>query len=130
MQRRFEQTAIYCYTQNHLAEWFPKLPSYQAFNRSLSELAPAFQALTEIWLEQLPDDPDLDWGFLVDSCPIILAKQARSGRAQVAPEICGKSYNSSRDEYYYGVKLHAFCPTKSRQSSLTQGSDDCSCSRA
>ncbi len=91
-----------------LAEWFPKLPSYQAFNRRLSELAPAFQALTEIWLEQLPDDPDLDWDFLVDSCPIILAKQARSGRAQVAPEICGKSCNSSRDEYYYGVKLHAF----------------------
>jgi len=113
LQRRFEQKAIYSYTQNHLAEWFPKLPSYQAFNRRLSELAPAFQALTEIWLEQLPDDLDLDWDFLVDSCPIILVKQARSGHAKVAPEICGKSYNSSRDEYYYGVKLHAFAQRNS-----------------
>ncbi len=108
MQRRFEQKAIYRYTKNHLGEWFPKLPSYQAFSRRLSALAPAFQALTEIWLEQLPDGLDLDRDFLVDSCPIILAKQARSGRAKVASEICGKSYNSSRDEYYYGVKLHAF----------------------
>jgi len=95
-------------TKNHLGEWFPKLPSYQVFSHRLSELAPAFQALTEIWLEQLPEGLDLDRDVLVDSCPIILAKQARSGHAKVASGICGKSYNSSRDEYYYGVKLHAF----------------------
>lgn len=30
-QRRFEQKTIYNYTRNHLLEWVPKLPSYQAF---------------------------------------------------------------------------------------------------
>ena len=29
-QRRFEQKTIYNYTKNHLLDWFPKLPSYQA----------------------------------------------------------------------------------------------------
>ena len=39
---------------------------------------------------------------------IILAKQRRSSHAKVAPEICDKGFNSSRNEYFYGVKLHVF----------------------
>lgn len=46
--------------------------------------------------------------FVGDSCPIILAKQRRSSRAKVAPEIYNKTFCSSRNEWYYGVKLHAF----------------------
>ena len=49
-QRRFEQKTIYGYTKNHLLEWFPKLPSYQAFSDRLNRLAPAFQVLAEQWL--------------------------------------------------------------------------------
>ena len=45
--------------------------------------------------------------YIVDSCPIILAKGPRSGHAKVAGELCEKSYNSSRKEWYYGMKLHA-----------------------
>ena len=63
-QRRFEQKAIYNYTKNHLLEWFPKLPSYQAFSDRLNRLAPAFQALAESWLsvigvnlEEQKDEP-------------------------------------------------------------------------
>ena len=53
--------------------------------------------------------------YMVDSCPIILAKGARSGHAKVAGELCEKSYNSSRKEWYYGVKLHAFVVRKPGQ---------------
>lgn len=45
--------------------------------------------------------------YIVDSCPIILAKGPRSGQGKVAGELCEKSYNSSRKEWYYGIKLHA-----------------------
>ncbi len=45
--------------------------------------------------------------YIVDSCPIILAKGPRSGHTQAALELCRKSYNSSRKEWYYGIKLHA-----------------------
>ena len=58
-QRRFEQKkqkTIYEYTKNHLKDWFPKLPSYQAFSDRLNKLAPAFQALSEIWLGLLGAD--------------------------------------------------------------------------
>ncbi len=106
-QRRFEQKTIYKYTKNHLSEWFPKLPSYQAFSDRLNKLAPAFQTLAEIWLGVIGVDWDEQKEYIVDSCPIILAKGPRSGHAKVARELCEKSYNSSRKEWYYGVKLHA-----------------------
>lgn len=106
-QRRFEQKAIYDYTQNHLLEWFPKLPSYQAFSERLNRLAPAFQALAEYWLSVIGVDLGEQLDYIVDSCPIILAKGPRSGYAKVASELCEKSYNSSRKEWYYGIKLHA-----------------------
>jgi len=106
-QRRFEQKTIYKYTKNHLLDWFPKLPSYQAFSDRLNRLAPAFQALAETWLDIIGVDWNEKKEYIVDSCPIILAKGARSGHAKVARELCEKSYNSSRKEWYYGVKLHA-----------------------
>ena len=105
-QRRFEQKTIYKYTRNHLLEWFPKLPSYQAFSDRLNRLAPAFQALAEYWLSIIGVDLQKQMEYIVDSCPIILAKGPRSGHAKVARELCEKSYNSSRKEWYYGMKLH------------------------
>ena len=111
-QRRFEQKTIYSYTKNHLLEWFPKLPSYQAFSDRLNRLAPAFQALAEHWLSMIGVDLQEQLDYIVDSCPIILAKGPRSGHAKVASELCEKSYNSSRNEWYYGIKLHAVVARK------------------
>ena len=107
IQRRFEQKAIYKYTENHLLDWFPKLPSYQAFSKRLNRLAPALQALAETWLNAIGEDQNDLREYIVDSCPIILAKGPRSSHAKVAGELCEKSYNSSRKEWYYGIKLHA-----------------------
>ena len=111
-QRRFEQKTIYEYTKNHLLEWFPKLPSYQAFSERLNRLAPAFQALAEIWLGLIGINLHECMDYIVDSCPIILAKGSRSGQAKVARELCEKSYNASRKEWYYGMKLHAIVARK------------------
>ena len=107
-QRRFEQKAIYNYTKNHLSEWFPKLPRYQAFSRRCAALAPAFRALAEQWMEQAAPSGEAQTIYMVDSCPIMLAHRSRSGYAKVAGDLCAKSYNSTRKEWYYGVKLHAF----------------------
>ena len=106
-QRRFKQKAIYDYTKNHLLEWFPKLPSYQAFSERLNRFAPAFQAPAEYWLSVIAVNPEGQLEYIVDSCPNILAKGPRSGHARVASELCEKSYNSSRKKWYCGIKLHA-----------------------
>jgi len=106
-QQQFQAKQIHSHTRMHLLEWFPKLPSYQAFNRRLNELSPAFQELAAILLElpafhthSFPDG-------VIDSMPVILAKQSRSARAKVSPELCSKSYCSSKDQWYYGMKVHA-----------------------
>ena len=38
--------------------------------------------------------------------PILVASSKRSSSACVAKDICGKGYCSSKDMYYYGLKLH------------------------
>ena len=83
-----------------------------AFSRRLNFLAPAFQALAEEWLTVILKKEVENTTYIVDSCPVILAKGPRSGYAKVAGELCAKSYNSSRKEWYYGVKLHAFVARK------------------
>jgi hypothetical protein len=111
LEGRLTRRAIYDFTKDYLLEWFPRLPSYQAFCRRLNLLTPVFQALTETWMEKLAESSissEEEPSYIVDSCPIILAKQPRSGNAKVAPNLCDKSYNSSRKEWYYGVKLHVF----------------------
>lgn len=106
LQRLFEVKAIYSFTKEYLHKWFPRLPSYQAFSRRLNELSPAFAGLIEIFMDELGNSP-LSHAFVIDSFPIILAKQSRSSRAKVAGEFCDKTYCASRREWYYGAKLHA-----------------------
>lgn len=57
-------------------------------------------------MEQKPIEANDMNMLLVDSMPILLAKASRSGHAKVARELCAKTYNASRDQWYYGMKLH------------------------
>ena len=50
--------------------------------------------------------------YIVNSCPIILAKGPRSGHAKVAWELCKKSYHSSRKEWFYGIRPYAVAARK------------------
>jgi hypothetical protein len=99
-------SAIHHYTQAHLAEWFPHLPSYGGFVQRLNRLQDLLPALSETLLVQAAarEEPCRTW--VVDSLPISLAQQVRSGRARVAPEWADKGYCASKKQYYYGVKLH------------------------
>ena len=98
---------IYTYTSMHLREWFPALPSYQAFDRRLGNLCMAFARLAECFVDDRRHDGYDLTSLVVDSLPIWLARLSRSDHAKVAREICAKAYNSSRKEWYYGLKLHA-----------------------
>ncbi len=100
--------AIYRLVKQTMLDKFPALPGYQAFCRRLNWLAPAFQALAEIWREQFAAKTEDSHTYLLDSCPIILAKGRRSKHGKVARDLCSQCYNSARQEWYYGVKLHVF----------------------
>ena len=107
MQGWRDVKTIYTNTSKYLRDWFPSLPSYQAFNRRYGDLCMAFARLAECLIDNRGSDGyDLS-SLIIDSLPIWLARLSRSNHAKVACEICAKAYNASRDEWYYGLKLHA-----------------------
>lgn len=96
--------AIYRYAKMHLADWFPQLPSYQAFCKRVAFLAPAFEVYCAMQVERAPEPEGVH--AVIDAMPVQVARAHRSGRARAAKGLCGKTYCASRDEWYYGVKLH------------------------
>lgn len=106
LQGHFQQRRIYDYTLEHWLEWFPLLPSYQAFNRRINELSSHFISFIEEFLLEAETNLDCETECLLDSLPVCLAKGSRSSSAKVASEIANKGYCSSKKLYYHGVKLH------------------------
>jgi hypothetical protein len=97
---------IYEYTRDHLAEWFPLLPSYEGYVHRLNTLSsvfpPLLNAIAPIWQGRAGEG----LLFLLDSMPIILAQGSRRYQAKVAPEVADCGYCASKDLHYYGLKLH------------------------
>jgi hypothetical protein len=103
--QKFEVKACYEFMKNYYGEWFPDLPSYQAYNNRICYLADTFKALAGILLVGLGVDAS-HADFVTDSIPIIVASQKRSGRAKTASELCDKGMCASKGIWYYGIKLH------------------------
>ena len=103
---KYDTKSVHEFIVDYWSEWFPDLPGYESYVKRVNNLAPTFKALTQLLMsEQEMDATELD--HIMDSLPIILANSRRSGSAKVAPEMCDKGYCSSKDMWYYGVKLHS-----------------------
>lgn len=97
---------VHRHTRHHLQNWFPRLPSYQAFNDRLNNLSACFELLaSRVTIKALPKLL-INKEKVIDSMPIMVAGNSRSSSAKVAKQICSKGYNSSKQTYYYGLKLH------------------------
>lgn len=108
IQKRFNIQDIYTYTQDHLHDWFPKLPGYGAYVQRLNNLADIFPSLIEKIIEDGKSSclyPLLNV-YLLDSMPIIMANAKRSSQAKVAKGFANKGYCSSKKIYYHGIKVH------------------------
>ena len=106
IQKRSNIQDIYTYIQDHLKAWFPTLPSYPGYVQRVNRLYATFPALVEQILEDFPQQGVLAQVGLIDSMPIVLANGRRSSKARVASEFANKGYCSSKQMWYYGVKLH------------------------
>ncbi len=115
LQGLHHQRRIYEYVRNHWGAWFPTLPSYQAFNRRLNRLAPAFERLITAALAGPVAHLAAHADRLIDSSPVMLAKWPRSGTARVAAELADRGFCSSKRSYYYGLKLHVIALRRTRQ---------------
>jgi hypothetical protein len=99
---------IYNHTKSYWLEFFPKLPSYSAFNRRVNRLGSAFSVLAELYQNQYPKEVfDHKHFRVIDSMPIVMAKQGRRFKAKIAPDVADKGgYCATKKLHYYGVKLH------------------------
>jgi len=104
-ERRFRIKDIYEFAKKYLLSWFPKLPSYQAFNNRLNRMAAVFQKMLEEVLMLQVLSGQYSPCNVVDSLPIITCSGKR--KSKVAKEISEKGYCSTKSMYYYGLKIHA-----------------------
>jgi Transposase DDE domain len=107
-ENKHKKAEIYDYTIRYMSSWFPKLPNYSNFNARINALNPALLALLPILLQNI-ENQGIVKGIsqdivLVDSYPIILCSGKRQGK--VATELSDKSFCSTKNLYYYGVKMH------------------------
>jgi hypothetical protein len=104
--RKFEAKSCYEFIKEYWKEWFPDMPSYQNFNRRINDMHCIFRQIASELITSGGLDPEIP-DYLLDSMPVTVANEKRSGRAAAASEICNKGYCGSKNLYYYGVKLHA-----------------------
>jgi Transposase DDE domain len=104
---KFKNRQIYDFIQDYWREWFPDLPSYQAFNRRLNLLSDNFHALFAHLLQAVTQQSNLSsQDYLIDSMPIMLACGTRSNQARVAPEMAKTGFSAVKQTNFHGVRLH------------------------
>jgi len=113
VEKRNKVIHMHEFVQNYLADWFPSLPSYVAFNTRLNNLTDAFRLFLNGLLEEFTPVGVCTKTSLLDSMPIITCSGKRQGK--VAREITDKSFCSTKNLYYYGVKMHALGFRSKRQ---------------
>lgn len=107
LNEKFNRRQIYDLIVNYWADWFPDLPTYQAFNRRLNLLSDNFHALFGFLLQSVNQQNDLgSQDYLIDSMPIMLAQGTRSKQARVAPEIAKTGFSAVKQTNFHGVRLH------------------------
>lgn len=105
-QKYFLVKDIHSFAKEYLSCWFPLLPSYQTFNLRLNRLSECFKVLSQRLISSFtPEDCDFNIS-LVDSMPVITSA-GRNRESKIAKEITAKGYCSTKNQYYYGLKLHA-----------------------
>ena len=104
-EKRSKIKEVYHFANSYLHSWFPKLPSYQAFNARLNRLVNVLEQLSIELMEQYLPSNCSETLSLLDSMPIITCSGKRQGK--VARDITAKGYCATKGMYYYGLKLHA-----------------------
>ena len=104
-EQKFKVKQIHRYANEYLRSWFPKPGSYAAFTNRVNRLSEAFRHFPDIVIKEARPDDCFHHQSLLDSMPIITCSGKRAGK--VATDITNKGFCSTKNMYYYGLKLHA-----------------------
>ena len=110
--------SIFNFTKKFLSHWFPLLPSYEGYLSRLNALNMLFPELTNFLLKKDKFNTTIHSSInitLVDSLPIMLTKASRAYKCKTANDISSVGYCSSKETYYYGLKLHLIATYKNQK---------------
>lgn len=108
LNEKFNHRQMHAFIREYWSDWFPALPSYQAFNRRLNLLTDNFQLLFEHLLQSDRRNRAADTlDYLIDSMPVMLAVGTRSKRGRVAPEIAKTGFCATKQINFHGIRLHS-----------------------
>ena len=110
--------SIFNFTKKFLSHWFPLLPSYEGYLSRLNALNMLFPELTNFLLKKDKFNTTIHSSInitLVDSLPIMLTKASRAYKCNHANDISSVGYCSSKETYYYGLKLHLIATYKNQK---------------
>lgn len=120
----WQKKQIYQFIKHYWSDWFPRLPSYQAFVKRLNQLEPSFHALGDYLLEELAQSGATEIDRLIDSFPVMLAQGAYSRRAKVAREVANIGYCAAncaaKRVHFHGVRLHTLAARRPGRLALPQ----------
>lgn len=103
MEQKRRIKDIHRHAGRYWRDWFPRLPGYGAYVQRSNRLADCVPALVERFC---PTGEAASFAGLVDSMPVILARQGRRFNAKVAPDLASSGYCPTKSLYYHGVKIH------------------------
>ncbi len=106
LNEKFEKKQIHKFILDYWADWFPHLPSYQTFSYRLNLLEQTFQSIGAQLFSQLHLEEPPEFDHLVDSMPVMLARNGFAYSARVARDIADVGYCSAKKTFFHGVRLH------------------------
>lgn len=113
VEKRFRIKEMHRFIKEYFWGCFPKLHSYVAFNTRINRLADVLRLLCQTFMEEFKPELTSAKFSLLDSMPVVTCSGKRKGK--VAAGIADKSYCSTKNLYYFGVKLHALAFHTSKQ---------------
>src|SRR5512138_2974767 len=109
----FEKKQMHTFIRQYWQPWFPHLPAYQTFVLRLNQLEASFQTFGTVLFKALQSQQTPHLDHLVDSFPVMLAKQGHSYRARVAHEIANIGFCAAKKTRFHGVRLHVIARRQS-----------------
>lgn len=112
LNQKFEKKAIHQFIKDYWADCFPLMPAYQTFCHRLNLLEQTFQTIGGAWFDLLKTDLSPNNDHLIDSMPIMIAKNGHSYTAKVARDVANKGYCKAKKTHFHGVRLHTIASRK------------------
>jgi hypothetical protein len=91
------------YLKQHYFAWFPKLPSYEVYNRKLDKYHEALTYMFKMLRNRLTMPQPVI--AQIDTAPIVVCQQQHIAKANAARPVVAVGYCASKKEFYRGVKL-------------------------